>query len=158
MNAASGRLRTESVVYTVNGRPQPEAVRELFAAVGWPDPGVERLAVIERVWNEAPCTVLAFDNELLVGVSRVMWDGGEIATIINVIVHPDYQGQGIGTRMVQLLLKEIEKLNVSYVTLNAVEGTERFYSRLGFVSRQNVIPMRLHNSNHKEQDHVVRTD
>jgi predicted N-acetyltransferase YhbS len=64
-----------------------------------------------------------------------MWDGGLLAEVRNVVVHPDYQRQGIGTGLVRLLLGELERLEVRHVTLVTGTGGEAFYERFGFEVR-----------------------
>lgn len=39
------------------------------------------------------------DDEKAIGVVRLLWDGGYIAFLSDVIVASDYQGQGIGTKL-----------------------------------------------------------
>lgn len=129
------------ITYHVNARPDAREVSALAVAVGWRDPARHGLEVVQRVWDSAPATVLARDGERLVGMCRVMWDGGLTAEIMNVVVHPDYQGQGIGRRLMELLIAEIEKLGVRHITLGSAVGKEAFYEQFGFVVRETVTPM-----------------
>ena len=49
-------------------------------------------------------TVLTvWDNEKLVGLTRVLDDTEMLAQIHYVLVHPDYQGQGIAGQMIEYL-------------------------------------------------------
>jgi len=109
--------------------------------VGWPDPSLHGLNLVQKVWDEAPATVAARDGEVLIGVCRAMWDGGIMAFVRSVVVHPEYQGQGVGQELLRRLLGELERLGVEHISLWATEGTEHFYERFGFSARESVIPM-----------------
>ncbi len=72
-------------------------------------------------------------------MARVLFDFGYTAYITDVIVHPDYQGKGIGTQLVNNILdflKENSDENefMSYVLI-ANKGKEDFYKKFGFVAR-----------------------
>lgn len=129
------------ITYEVNGRPRAEEVCALTVAIGWPDPADHGLALVQKVWDEAPATVVARDGGQLVGMCRAMWDGGIMAFVRSVVVHPDYQRQGIGKRLLELLMGELERLEVEHVSLWATAGTEHFYEQFGFAKRETVTPM-----------------
>jgi ribosomal protein S18 acetylase RimI-like enzyme len=118
--------------FEVNGRPAAEEVCALALSVGWRDPSAHGLALLQRVWDRAPCTVLARDGDRLVGMCRAMWDGGILAEVRTVVVHPDYQRRGIGTELVRVLLEALDQLEVCHVTLVTGAGREPFYQRFGF--------------------------
>ena len=40
------------------------------------------------------------DETVIVGCARVFWDKGAVAYLADVMVKPEYQGQGIGTKMI----------------------------------------------------------
>jgi N-acetylglutamate synthase-like GNAT family acetyltransferase len=129
------------ITYTTNARPGASEVCALTVSVGWPDPSLHGLELVQKVWDEAPATVAAHDGDRLVGVCRAMWDGGIMAFVRSVVVHPDYQGQGVGQELLRLLLAELERLGVEHISLWATEGTEHFYEKFGFVIRETVTPM-----------------
>jgi N-acetylglutamate synthase-like GNAT family acetyltransferase len=138
------------ITYEVNARPTPEEVCALTVAVGWPDPAQHGLPLVQKVWEQAPATVVAREGERLVGFCRAMWDGGIMAFVRSVVVHPDYQRRGIGRRLLELLLEELEKLPVEHISLWATAGTEPFYEQFGFAERQGVTPMMKSRRDHKE--------
>ncbi len=71
-----------------------------------------------------------------IGLTRLLFDYGTDAYITDVIVHPEYQGYGIGKMLVEDVLGFV-KANASSGTnvacsLYANQGKETFYEKLGF--------------------------
>jgi GNAT superfamily N-acetyltransferase len=83
--------------------------------------------------------VSAVDGEKTVGVARLVWDGGYAALLKDVIVLPEYQKSGIGTEMMNQLIRFIKsKIQLGYgiqIDLMSADGKECFYEKFGFVSR-----------------------
>ena len=66
-------------------------------------------------------------NELANGISR--------AYVYGFRVKPDYQGVGIGTRIMQTVEIDLLKRNYQWITLNVGQNNQaarRFYERLGY--------------------------
>ncbi len=78
------------------------------------------------------------DNEL-VGLGRVIGDGGLYFYIQDIIVHPDLQGQGYGSAIMDKCMKYINGhvKQGSMVGLFSAKGKESFYEKWGFVRRPN---------------------
>lgn len=73
--------------------------------------------------------VFAFDDDRLVGAGRALSDGVWRAAIYDVAVLHEYQGRGIGSRIIRHL---VESAGVDVVMLYAAPGRESFYERFGF--------------------------
>ena len=84
---------------------------------------------IARAFEKSSLVCLAFDNGRLVAASRALTDWEYHATIYDVVVHPDYQHRGIGTRMMHEL---VQRLKVWRIMLVANGEVQSFYRRLGF--------------------------
>jgi len=75
----------------------------------------------------------AFDGEQLVGYAAVVSNGVTDAYIQDVMVHPAYQHQGIGTQMMERLLARLEELGMYMVSVVYGEAMlAPFYERFGF--------------------------
>jgi ribosomal protein S18 acetylase RimI-like enzyme len=70
-----------------------------------------------------------WDDERLVATGRALTDFEYHGTIYDLAVHPHYQRQGIGSRMMRAL---IERLPVWRVLLVADRDAQPFYTHLGF--------------------------
>ncbi len=85
--------------YTEEKKFTQEQVQELFLSVNWISGNYpERL--YKALMNSS--TVLTvWDDEKLVGLTWVLDDSEMLAQIHYVLVHPDYQGQGIAGKMME---------------------------------------------------------
>jgi GNAT superfamily N-acetyltransferase len=114
----------------------PEEYMALRKMVGWVEFPLEQAeACIEKAYM----ILCVRDDEKAIGVVRLLWDGGYIAFLSDVIVDPKYQGQGIGRKLVEASIQKLkEGMKPGYkvkLTLNSAKGKEPFYEKLGFKVR-----------------------
>jgi GNAT superfamily N-acetyltransferase len=131
-----------AVSIVTNGPCPTQQLKALWDLVPWAQ-GRDPEAVLRAV-QATQLMVLAWDEDRLVGSTRVITDGVYYATIWDVIVHPDYRAQGIGYRMVEAAVAPFRHRGFSYIALYSVVGVEPFYERLGF--RRHPAGMRLDES------------
>lgn len=119
-------------------RISAEEYLELRTKVGWM---LFPLEEAENCIENANMVISARDDGRAVGVARLLWDGGYVAFLSDVIVDPAYQRQGIGRTLVNAIIQRIRddmkpgwkvKLN-----LNSAKGKESFYKKFGFDERPN---------------------
>jgi GNAT superfamily N-acetyltransferase len=91
------------------------------------------LDAISQAIAQTQLFVHAWDGLRLVATARVLTDGVYYATIWDVIVDPDYQGQGIGRRVIKAAVTPLLGQGFSFIALFAADGKEEFYAKLGFV-------------------------
>src|SRR5574344_1470999 len=77
-----------------------------------------------------------------ISMARAVGDGGYHLLVVDVIVHPDFQGKGIGRSMLGQLMDfvqsgYIEKGETTMVSLLSAKGKEAFYEKVGFFRRPN---------------------
>lgn len=70
----------------------------------------------------------------LIACARATSDHAFNACLWDVLVLPDYQGNGLGKALVSYSIKTLLKRDVANVTLFADKDVVEFYERLGFVS------------------------
>ncbi|MEM7596675.1 MAG: GNAT family N-acetyltransferase [Pseudomonadota bacterium] len=93
-------------------------------------------------------STIALDNSLfavwmrdaggqLIAMGRIIGDGGCFAQVTDIAVHPDFQGRGLGTGVMQALTDWMEQALPTgcYVSMIADPGAERLYERFGFEPR-----------------------
>ena len=95
---------------------------------GWPQPPTaeEHLALLRGSTHVA----LAVHGDVVVGFANAVGDGLLSAYIPLLEVLPQSRGQGIGSRLIQMLLDEIGHLYMVDVMCDA--DVMPFYARLGF--------------------------
>jgi ribosomal protein S18 acetylase RimI-like enzyme len=68
----------------------------------------------------------------LIGFARATSDHTFNATIWDVVIHPDFQNQGLGKALMDRVIRDLRAQDISNVTLFADRGVVEFYRRLGF--------------------------
>jgi GNAT superfamily N-acetyltransferase len=119
-------------------RITPEEYMELRRKVGWMEfPMEEAKACVENAYF----VICVREDEKAIGVVRLLWDGGYVAFLSDLVVDPAYQGQGIGRKLVETVIQRIrDTMKPGYkvkLTLNSSRGKEPFYEKFGFRERPN---------------------
>ena len=87
------------LIYTEEKKFTKEQIQQLFLAVNWVS-GKYPERLYKALMNSS--TVLTvWDDEKLVGLTRVLDDTEMLAQIHYVLVHPDCQGKGIAGSMIE---------------------------------------------------------
>ena len=113
--------------------PSNEEFNLLFSSVGW---GERESSKIDAHRLASTFAISIYKDNHIVGMARVVGDGAYY-TIYDVVTHKDYQGQGIGTRLMEEIIawyKTIED-DDTYLYLGASAGKENFYEKFGFKAR-----------------------
>ena len=115
-----------------------EEYLELRKKVGWMQFPLEEA---EACVKNAYMIVCVRDDDRAIGVARLLWDGGYIAFLSDVIVDAEYRGQGIGRKLVESCIEKLKSdMKPGYkvkMTLNSAKGKELFYEKFGFRVRPN---------------------
>lgn len=108
----------------------------LRRSVGWS--AVEESQAKTGIRNSFFLTAAVADGRP-VGMARVVGDGGYFMLIVDVVVHPEFQGLGIGRDMMKQAMNAIHthmKAGQSVmVNLMSAKGKEPFYEKFGFTAR-----------------------
>ena len=111
---------------------------KLRASVDWPDIALDQA---QSGLDNSDFIIACKDGSETVGCARIFWDKGYIAYLADVMVDPNYQGQGIGKKLVLECrdyihdqLRDDWKIKIVIVSS---KGKEKFYEKLGFTSRPN---------------------
>ncbi|MHB8892562.1 MAG: GNAT family N-acetyltransferase [Candidatus Limnocylindrales bacterium] len=119
----------ERVDVTLDRRPSGEEAAALLHAVGW-DARAMGPELVGRAIAGSREVASAWDGEGLVGVARSMSDGALNALIATVLVHPRYQGLGVGERLMHALIDDRDEVRFA---LSAAPGVDDWYRKLGFL-------------------------
>lgn len=118
----------------VEAIPNINEYNQLRAAVGLKL--MEDKSTITGLNNSLKC-ISVFDDDKFIGMGRIVGDNGMVYVISNIFVMPEYQHQGIGYKIMSILIEYLENVSTenSQVILMARKGTEDFYKKFGFLSR-----------------------
>lgn len=124
-----------------------EQVQDLFLSVGWISGNYpERL---HKALMNSSTVLTVWDGDKLVGLTRALDDTEMLAQVHYVLVHPNYQGQGIAGRM-------IEYIKEKYKDFLYIEGMPEdknnvpFYVKHGFSVMENGAAIQI--CNYGKQD------
>ena len=99
----------------------------LFQKINWK----HRLAAeIESAFKLSTHTLFVYHEEVIIAFGRVVGDGRYYAMLADVVVDPDYQGQGLGKYIVTTLNNQLN--NYHFVNLSAAPGADSFYKSMGW--------------------------
>ncbi|MBR4161948.1 MAG: GNAT family N-acetyltransferase [Solobacterium sp.] len=114
----------------------PEEYLELRRKAGWIELPIEQAKAGIKNAYMVQCVR---DGEKAIGMARLLWDGGYIAFLSDVIVDAEYQGRGIGRRLVESCIQKLkDDMKPGYkvkITLSSAKGKEAFYEKFGFEVR-----------------------
>ncbi len=114
---------------TRDGRVDPKEIEDLRAAVGWDRCEGTYSSILKR--HYAYYTVRAEDGRLI-GYMSVLSDGVSDAFLLDLIVHPSFQGKDIGMRLVKRGIQDMKDAGVRCVQVTFDENLKGFYERCGF--------------------------
>ena len=113
---------------------------EVVESVGWKTYSHEQ---IDLALNNTMYMVKALVNGKLAGIGRVVGDFSIVCMLSDICVKPEFQGKGIGLKIVNELkrliedgVKEGEKMQIE---LTPTAGKEEFYKKAGFKYKPDVI-------------------
>ena len=86
---------------------------------------------------------VAVDDNKIVGSTTLLveqkfiHDGGLVGHIEDVVVRKDYEGKGIGIKLVTSLLERAKEKNCYKTILDCKDDVKQFYERIGFKRESN---------------------
>ncbi|MGN1236239.1 MAG: GNAT family N-acetyltransferase, partial [Bacteroidaceae bacterium] len=121
--------RKMNITYKFTKEFTEQQIEELFLSVNWlsgryPHRLTDALKASQTV-------ITAWDGDRLVGLIRALDDGGMVAFLHYLLVHPDYQGHGIAAE----LLNKVKEKYKAYLYINLMPDEKRniaFYEKHGF--------------------------
>ena len=112
-----------------------EEYMEFRKAVGWAEFPLEEAE--QGLKNSFICCLRRDGKAIALG--RIVSDRGYVAYIADIIVLPEYQGNGYGRMVMEKVMSMINSwLKPGYkmmVSLCSAEGKEEFYEKFGFIKR-----------------------
>ena len=120
--------------YVENPNVSLEEVLPLYEAVGWTN-YTTKPEMLKAAYENSLHIIGAFNNdEKLIGVLRGVGDGASILFIQDILVTPEYQHQGIGTKLLQQTLEKYMNVYQIQLATDDSSKTVSFYESNGFTS------------------------
>ena len=102
----------------------------LYASVGWSNYTREP-DMLRRAFSNSLYALAAFDNDKLVGLIRAVGDGASIIFIQDLLILPEYQRRGIGSRLLQILMEKYKKVYQLQLLTDDSKKNIAFYEAVG---------------------------
>jgi ribosomal protein S18 acetylase RimI-like enzyme len=114
-----------------------ENVVALYQAVGWS--AAEKPEVLCKALANSHSLITAWDGERLVGLGNALSDGHLVVYYSHLLVLPQYQGRGIGTRLMRMLMARYDGFH-QHVLIADGRAID-FYRKCGFGRAGKTEPM-----------------
>ena len=131
----------KKIVFSTRRRLDVKEISRLCDKVGWPKRPEEKLKIaFENSYLVAQMYICNDSDdkknkeERLIATCRATSDHAFNACLWDIIVDPEYQGQGLGKAIVSHSIRALLARDVANVTLFADKDVVKFYERLGFVT------------------------
>ena len=131
----------KKILFSTRRRLDVKEISRLCDKVGWPKRPEEKLKIaFENSYLVAQMYICndsddkKNEEERLIATCRATSDHAFNACLWDIIVDPEYQGQGLGKAIVSHSIRALLARDVANVTLFADKDVVKFYERLGFVT------------------------
>ena len=108
----------------------------LYDSVGW---GAYDNEVTQKALDNTFYSISVYDDNKIIGYGRLIGDTICFLYIQDIMVKPEYQGNKIGTLIMDKLLEKINQIKKENPDLRVYIGSsknkEKFYEKFGFVKR-----------------------
>jgi len=131
------QTQVKSIEFKETRELSVESVTALYQANEWSS--AKKPELLHKALIASHALVTAWDGDRLVGLGNAISDGYLVVYYPHMLVHPDYQGQGIGMRLMQMLMSRYEGFHQHMLVADgrAVD----FYRKCGFQRAGRTEPM-----------------
>ena len=116
------------MIYVCNEAVSVKELADLRESIGW-----------NRMENEYKNPLLTsyyhiavYEKEVLIGYIDCVSNGVTDAYIQDLMVHPDYQGRGIGTDLMKKMINYLKQKHIYMISVVFEENLKPFYEKFGF--------------------------
>ena len=117
-----------NMIYKINELIKPEDISSLREAVGWNRMDRELCNPLLTSY----CHIAVYEGNELIGYIDSISNGVTDAYIQDLMVHPKYQGKGIGTELMNRMIDYMKEKHIYIVSVIFEEKLKGFYERFGF--------------------------
>jgi GNAT superfamily N-acetyltransferase len=128
---------TSSIQYRETRELPLSEILTLYRANKWSS--AEKPELLHKALLGSHTLVTAWDGHKLVGLGNAISDGHLVVYYPHLLVLPEYQGRGIGTRLMQLLMERYADFHQHMLTADGL--AIEFYRKCGFERAGKTEPM-----------------
>lgn len=118
-----------------NTLPEKGQFFNLFESTGWNKAYQLDENKLHEAIEQSWYSVSAYDENCLIGFGRIISDGILHALIVDLIVFPSYQGNGIGSSILNQLVDKCKSKGIRDIQLFCAKDMAGFYEKHGFLKR-----------------------
>lgn len=105
-------------------------VLPIYEAVGWTS-YTTKIEMLKKALENTTFTLLAMQDERVIGLLRAVGDGSSIVFIQDILVLPEFQRKGIGSNLLTRTLDYFKDVYQIHLLTGNEEKTVKFYESIG---------------------------
>lgn len=123
-----------------------EEILKLYDSVGWSS-YTNRPTMLQKAYENSLYILGAYEEKQLVEIIRVNGDGHSLIYIQDIIILPEYQRRGIGSKLLKDAMSRYPDVYQTILMTENEEKTVKFYESLGFTADFNIgcVAFAIHN-------------
>nr|YP_009391346.1 hypothetical protein [Platysiphonia delicata]ARW59490.1 hypothetical protein [Platysiphonia delicata] len=122
------------IYLNINSNINLHDLEKLCNSVGWVKRPIKKVKIaLNNSFLNASLFYYHNNNKKLIGFARVTSDQSFNATIWDVVIDPKFQKMGLGSILINQVIKELRYYDISTITLFADPDVVPFYQHLGFI-------------------------
>jgi len=121
-------MMNEGIQYSETREISVSAILRLYQANEWSS--ADKPELLQKALINSHSLLTAWFEGELVGLGNAISDGHLVVYYPHLLVHPAHQGKGIGTQLMQMLMKRYEGFHMQMLTADG--RALDFYRKCGF--------------------------
>ncbi len=114
-----------------------ESIIELYNSVGWTI-YTESPKSLKRGIANSTYKVVLVENDDVLGLARSISDDVSIHYLQDILVHPNYQGKGLGRKLIDKCLDRFSHVRTHIILTDDEEKQKKFYESLGYINTKDL--------------------
>ncbi len=131
---------TENEIELIEQLPGEDEYWQLFETTGWNENYQLKKEELNKALEQSWYCISMYNNNKLIGFGRIISDGIHHAFIVDLIIHPNFRGQGLGSKVLEKLINKCKSSNIRDIQLFSTKDKFEFYEKFGFKKRADNAP------------------
>lgn len=123
-------MQVDKIEIKENIMPNKDQILNLYKDAGWTAYTKEPEKLLKAIEGSLKVWTL-WDENLLVGLARVVGDGQTIIYLQDLLILKAYQGQGLGSKVLKEILDEYKDVRQFILLTDQVQENINFYKKNG---------------------------